>query len=1104
MSDSFSALNEDEQVLVRFLAEREERGDQATQDYLQRYPHLKTRILALLQAQSAIDHSNPEPVLSVPERLGDFHLRRPIGRGGMGQIYEAIQQPFGRRVAVKTIRRGRITAEARERFLREQDVLARLHQTHIVPIHAAGEHDSLQYFAMPYIEGAALDDLLASLLGRWTANSDSKTPTLATLASDLSSRSSYPKDTPGVPTLSEETVARSSASAPPPLDRSQHPQKLSADYFRSVAQTMRDAAQALQHAHDVHILHRDVKPANIMVDRAGQCWIIDFGLACFLNGAEPDHRTAKDAGQKSALAQTASVAGTLAYMAPEQFRCEVDARRDVWGLGATLYELLTLQRAFPGGTDEEIRKQIEHGEPTPPHELIRNVPRDLSAICLKALRKEPAERYQTARGFADDLRRWLGHEPTTARPARTMRRVSLWARRNRGWAAAIGLGLLFLACAIGWLYAAMMMAEQHERLSQTALMMTEERERISQRELLLLQLQRLRLTTHQNGWSQDAIELVRRIAKIPKDDDLRDQAAATFVGLDAALVKTMHDYAPSSLTWDPSGKRILFGGASDPRGQPVLEAKLWDEATDTGHLSGRGGRGPVAFRPDGTPVQVVAADSHTLELWDVSRQRLIRRLTLPTAGKPAPLTGLNQPVMGISPNGALVAGSANGLQEKGPLAVWEAASGKLLQRFKSTPTALSFNAGAELLAAGDEKGTVTVWSMPGEVEVARLPVGRNAISCLALQRDYVRRPGAKRPWLLAAGDAGGSVTVWDLDTGDVRTRCPSSGFDIDAVALSPDGATLASVSRKPVRLWDVATGRLLLEMFNTRHIRSDLAFSPDGRRLAVCSEFGMSDVNNVDIWELETGRGLQSLRGLSGHVHKVAFSHDGELLAALATDWQVGVWDMATGRLLHVFDAPQGITADNAALAFNRDGKQLAIATAGGARLWKVASGEEVRKWDLPQSLCDALAFPSDDRLLLIRFETKQGTVGPWSAAPPEDYPRVCRVRDLLAPDFKKILQEIAFFNHHGLNVLVAADGDHFVVDGVHGIGVTPSMPSRDMRREPAMSSGHGTPRSTSTGPLRWISTLRENSVISSSRMANASLWTLGPGICCAWTTRVA
>jgi serine/threonine protein kinase len=204
----------------------------------------------------------------------------------MGEIYEAEQVGLERRVAVKVVRRGLVSPAVRDRFLQEQRALARLHHTHIVPVYAAGEEGELQYFAMPYIEGKTLARVVARAAATATSSS------LGTLA---------------------ELTAGDPVPAPAGSGRA----RLSRAYVRSVAGALAGAAEALEHAHRLGIYHRDLKPSNLMVGPAGECWVIDFGLAA----------VGTEAGRSG---------GTPAYMAPEQHDGKAGPRSDVWGLGVTL------------------------------------------------------------------------------------------------------------------------------------------------------------------------------------------------------------------------------------------------------------------------------------------------------------------------------------------------------------------------------------------------------------------------------------------------------------------------------------------------------------------------------------------------------------------------------------------------------------------------------------------------------------------------------------------------------------------------------------------------------------------------------------------------
>ena len=298
---------------------------------------------------------------------------------------------------MKIIRRGKVSPQTQERFLREQRVLARLHQTHIVAIHTAGEEGRLQYFAMPFIDGAALSHVVAAARQQYTGRR-AKTPTLAELAREVAGAEDHEPKTvlqdPLKPPADPEGGAKEEkspsqggpASAGPEVDG----WRPSSVYLRSLAEVMAEVADAVQHAHDARVLHRDLKPSNIMVDQSGQSWIIDFGLARLR--FEEAAQASQSPGGSEGGGLTRGPMGTPQYMAPEQYEGKADVRSDVWGLGVTLYELLTLKHAFDG-TYEEIEKQVREGEAVRPRQVAGEVSADLEAICLKAMKKDPAQRY---------------------------------------------------------------------------------------------------------------------------------------------------------------------------------------------------------------------------------------------------------------------------------------------------------------------------------------------------------------------------------------------------------------------------------------------------------------------------------------------------------------------------------------------------------------------------------------------------------------------------------------------------------------------------------------------------------------------------------------
>ena len=439
MSDSLDPTEAEdfERVLARFHAEIERVADPEAIvcDYEARYPDRAKEFRDAVQMRQILDHSAEDDIDAYrPERLGDFRIVREISRGGMKIIYEAVQEPLERRVAVATIRKGRILSPLRERFLREQQVLAKLHQTNIVPVFAAGEDGPIQYFAMPYIEGATLSHVVHAVFEGRAKDQGGKTPPLDRLAEILiEGAEATVEETPGS-AETEETPREERPISRGDLASETLP--LSREYFCSVARVMAGVADSLQHAHEHGFLHRDLKPANVMVDTSEQSWLIDFGLAGFIQPSETVSSDEPDAEIAEPLTRTNQVMGTPGYMAPEQERDgQTDKLTDVWGLGVTLYELLTLRRAFPLPQDRERRDLAVTGSPQPPRRLVRGLPPDLEAICLRALRQDPAHRYQSASEFGTDLNRWLQGEPTFARPARVPRRllVGLGATRDGPW-----------------------------------------------------------------------------------------------------------------------------------------------------------------------------------------------------------------------------------------------------------------------------------------------------------------------------------------------------------------------------------------------------------------------------------------------------------------------------------------------------------------------------------------------------------------------------------------------------------------------------------------------------------------------------------------------
>ncbi len=368
--------------------------------------------------------------------LGDYQIVRQIGAGGMGIVYEAKQLSLNRSVALKVLPAYlRNSANALARFRREVEAAARLRHDNIVAVHTTGDDGVTSYYAMDLIKGLTLSDVLENLR-------DEPLPELEfsqTLTRLTDSESQPPTKRPTW--LSALLSTESSASDTESLAENPTSLRATGNYFEVVADLLASVAEGLDYAHSNRIIHRDIKPSNLLLSEDGRLHISDFGLARIM--AEPG------------VTQSGDFVGTPHYMAPEQINKkfgEIDGRTDVYALGATLYEVLTLRPPFPGSTRDEVLACIAHEEPVSPRRLNKRIPSDLETICLKAMDKDQDQRYQTSSHLANDLRCFVAQLPISARRSGVVARSIKWCRRHRSMAAS----LLFAGClgliAIGLAY----------------------------------------------------------------------------------------------------------------------------------------------------------------------------------------------------------------------------------------------------------------------------------------------------------------------------------------------------------------------------------------------------------------------------------------------------------------------------------------------------------------------------------------------------------------------------------------------------------------------------------------------------------------------------
>ncbi|MDJ0975440.1 MAG: serine/threonine-protein kinase, partial [Planctomycetota bacterium] len=339
--------------LAEEFVDRTRRGEGPTiSSYVREHPDLADDINRLFPLLQALEHVEPE----APTQLGDYRIVREVGRGGMGVVYEAVQEPLGRRVALKILPK-HMTLDARllDRFRLEAQAAARLQHRHIVPVIGWGQHEGVYYYTMQFVDGAGLDAV---------------------------------DELPGEGT-----------------------------HYERAARAVLQASEGVAAAHARGVLHRDIKPSNLMLDEKGAVWVTDFGLC-------------KEV-ESEGVTQPHDLLGTLRYMAPERFKGVSDVQGDVYGLGLTLYELLTREPAYQGEDHAALAARIAESGPPRPRKLDPHIPPDLELIVLKAIHRDRAQRYATVDALAADLRAYLDRRPVTARAPTVGYLLRSFVRRHK-------------------------------------------------------------------------------------------------------------------------------------------------------------------------------------------------------------------------------------------------------------------------------------------------------------------------------------------------------------------------------------------------------------------------------------------------------------------------------------------------------------------------------------------------------------------------------------------------------------------------------------------------------------------------------------------------
>ncbi len=967
MSDSsLTQRDEIERLADSFMASYRAGCRPSVEKFTKQYPDLADQLRDLLAALLILEQNAPHadhserPGVSAPlglaksREIGDFVIVREVARGGMGVVFEAVQQSLGRRVALKVLSSSGIPHPTQvERFRLEARAASRLHHTHIVPVFGVGEDQGVHFYAMQFIQGQSLDSIITELRGcREVAAPAGRDAHVTKVAIDA-------RVTPAC-----ESTDKSSATS---AFSSSHGDS---QFFRNVARVGQQVAEALSYAHGEGILHRDIKPSNLMIDVKGSAWVTDFGLA----------KTEDLEG----LTRSGDFVGTLRYMAPERLKGRCDRRSNLYGLGATLYELLTLQPFLETTNRGELVDRIHHHEPTRPSKFEPSIPRDLETIVLKAISKDPGGRYPSATMMAEDLGRFLIDRPIKARRITWVEQVLRWCRRNPAVVTLLSLVATLLCVAIAVLAVSNVRIREAQESTRRTLYADD-----------------VNLAAHiwesAHGTRRQVTGLLTAHVPKPGEADMREFAWRYQWG---RIERGMSSYRcppqPRGLAIDSEDRLLALdasgtiwiweGGSLEPKQvnlSPEFEPSLVALSL-AGNLVALAepGIGVHLVEPLGGPryhlltiqesLRAIRFSDNGLFLVTIDKSNAAKIWNIPARTLHSELA-IEHATLGH----VTLAGDGRRLLlaqcPRTAIALYDTTSSSPYQlrgdifHFFSNQGAISPD--GEFVLVGCEGGEISIWNTASTQPQWRLRSGSAA-------RQIQFFPDGKR---FLVGSVTGNLSIWDLAAREQLRVLKGQLSSILYMAVSVSGASVASIDGLgALRRWDLA---LESDARHLRHLGGQIdccVYSPDGRHLALAS-MG----SGVQIGDVSGAMPFTRLDPATSR--RVAFSPDGRLLAAGGSDAKVRIFDVDKGQLRCVLDAPSGevgylpgtnwqIPRDVGALQFSQNGRWLAVGygntttlhrdSPSAFQVWSIPDGELLHVFPTNTHI-SALAL-SDDGCYLV------------------------------------------------------------------------------------------------------------------------------------------